>query len=217
MSNAPRIEAVEIAGPAGKLSGRVETAAQDRGTDVAVVCHPHPLYGGTMDNKVVHTLAAAFRDRQITSVRFNFRGVADSDGGFDQGRGELDDLRAVVAYARARFPGRGLWLGGFSFGSGIAARAAGQIDHRGLVLVAPPITMDYFAGVTLAPSCLVVHGAKDELIPLATVRAWLRSRGLEQTLAVVEDADHFFHGQLRSLRGIVVDHLDATGSPHSAR
>ena len=208
---APAIEAVSVEGPAGILEARVETPAQDSGDRVAVICHPHPQYGGTMDNKVVHTVAAGFRDRGIPSVRFNFRGVGSSDGAFDDGRGETEELEAVVRYAQQRLPARGVWLGGFSFGSGIAARLANSVANLGLVLVAPPVSMEYFSGVNLPAGSLVVHGDRDELIPLNAVEQWLDRRGLKHCLQVVAGADHFFHGQLRLLRQLVVAHVPAGG------
>ena len=210
MSKAPAIEAVSVSGPAGILQVRVETPAQDIGDRCAVICHPHPQYGGTMDNKVVHTLAAGFRECGIPSVRFNFRGVGDSDGAFDNGRGECDDLEAVFDYAQQRFSDRGMWLGGFSFGAGIAARVADRVASVGLILVAPPVSMDCFSGVTLPGGTLVVHGDRDELIPLDAVEQWLEHRGLAHRLQMVAGADHFFHGELRALRQMVVAHVSAS-------
>ncbi len=207
MSKAPTIEAITVPGPAGNIEARLEMPSQDAGEAISVICHPHPQYGGTMDNKVVHTVAAGFRDCGIPSVRFNFRGVGRSDGDFDGGRGETRDLGAVLSYVGERLPSRDLWLGGFSFGSAIAARMAQSVPNSGLVLIAPPVTMAYFDDVSLRGSSLVVHGDQDQLIPLSAVSAWLQARGIERTLQPVADADHFFHGQLRTLRELVVNHL----------
>lgn len=207
MSKAPTIEVITVPGPAGEIEARLEMPSQDAGEAIAVICHPHPQYGGTMDNKVVHTVAAGFRDCGIPSVRFNFRGVGRSDGAFDGGRGEMQDLGAVLRYVAERLPSRDLWLGGFSFGSAIAARMAQSVPNSGLVLIAPPVTMAYFDDVSLSPASLVVHGDQDDLIPLAAVSAWLQDRERETTLQPVAGADHFFHGQLRILRNLVVTHL----------
>src|ERR1700722_3706332 len=135
---APRAERLAIAGPAGKLEALIETPVSEgsAGGDVSafgVVCHPHPLYGGTLDNKVVHTLARAFEERGAPTIRFNFRGVGESAGSYDEGRGETEDALAVIAFGRARWPQAALWLGGFSFrgaAAGLAA-AGGRPPRRG--------------------------------------------------------------------------------------
>ena len=125
MLNAPRLEAVAIAGPAGNIEASIEPATETA-TAVAVVCHPHPLHGGTMRNKVIHTLARAFVSMNVTAVRFNFRGIGSSEGGYDEGRGELDDALAVLDWAAERWPNLQLWMAGFSFGGWVALRAAAR-------------------------------------------------------------------------------------------
>src|ERR1700739_4494329 len=141
----PRAERLAIEGPAGPLQALVETPVTERGEalDVpafAVVCHPHPLFGGTMDNKVVYTVARAFEQLGAPAIRFNFRGVAASTGSYDEGRGESADALAVIAWGRQRWPDAPLWLAGFSFGGAVALRIAEQAAPERLVLVAPGIT-----------------------------------------------------------------------------
>ena len=136
----PAAEALTISGPAGALETLLEVPAA--GAPVggfAVVCHPHPLHGGTMQNKVVHTLARALQEAGIATLRFNFRGVGASAGSYDEGRGEIEDALAVIAYGRARWPGAALTLAGFSFGAQVALLAAPSSAPARLITVAPPV------------------------------------------------------------------------------
>lgn len=190
-----------LAGPAGML----ETAVDDpqgavRG--VAVVCHPHPLHGGTMDNKVVQTLARAFVQIGLRAVRFNFRGIGGSAGGWDEGRGEVDDALAVVA--AARLAGQPLLLAGFSFGGYVASQVAARLPAgdraERLVLVAPAVTS--FPAGAVPQDTLVVHGEIDDVVPLAALLDWARPQSLPIT--VVPGTGHFFHGQLPLLKQLVV-------------
>ncbi|WP_119353936.1 alpha/beta hydrolase [Azohydromonas sediminis] len=188
-----------VAGPAGAIECVVEEpAVAARG--VAVLCHPHPLHGGTMDNKVVQTLARALRQVGWRTVRFNFRGVGGSAGRWDDGRGEVDDALAVIAAVRdAALP---LVLGGFSFGGYVAAQAARRVDPPAarLVLVAPA-TGNFDVGA-VPDDTLVVHGDADDVVPLAATLAWARPQALP--IVVVPGVGHFFHGQLPLLKSIVV-------------
>ena len=197
-------EKFEIPGPTGAIEVLVETPghAYDRPTGpLCVICHPHPQYGGTFDNKVVYTLARAANELDAIAVRFNFRGVGRSGGQFDQGIGEVDDLLAVAAWARARHPGRALHLSGFSFGSAVALRGHVEARAASLLLVAPPAGMGYLDEAT-APRLpwRVIHGSRDELIALEVVQRWLATVGGPPPLVVLDDADHFFHGRLTPLR-----------------
>jgi alpha/beta superfamily hydrolase len=199
-------ERLTVPGPAGALECAVDeaaatTAAGAAAHGVAVLCHPHPLHGGTMDNKVVMTLARSFVQQGWRSVRFNFRGVGGSAGHWDEGRGEIDDALAVIAAVRA--PGQALVLGGFSFGGYVATQAAARLAASEpaprLVLVAPAA-----GNFTLAPvpaNTLVIHGELDDVVPLAAVLDWARPQSLPLTL--VPGAGHFFHGQLTLLKQIV--------------
>lgn len=197
-------ERFEIPGPAGAIEVLVEAPArspEQPAGPLCVICHPHPQYGGTLDNKVVYTLARAATELGALAVRFNFRGVGRSDGQFDQGVGEVGDLLAVVAWARARHPGRALHLAGFSFGSAVALRGHVAAAAASLLLVAPPAGMGYLdeAAVPQVP-WRVIHGSRDELIALDVVQGWLASVADPAPLTVLDDADHFFHGRLTPLR-----------------
>ncbi|NJD31421.1 MAG: alpha/beta hydrolase [Gammaproteobacteria bacterium] len=194
-----------IEGPAGMLEARVEDPSPGSPPAVVgVVCHPHPLYGGTMQNKVVHTLARAMQELGTPTVRFNFRGVGGSEGSYDAGHGELADAVAVVAWARARWNCDALWLAGFSFGSAIAVQAAGVVRPRALVTVAPPVGRLLVETVE-RPECswLVVQGDADELVDFAVVQRWVASYRQPPELAVLRGAEHFFHGRLGELRSVV--------------
>jgi alpha/beta superfamily hydrolase len=197
----PTKQRLQIAGPAGPLEVLVE-APSDQGAALCVICHPQPQYGGTLDNKVVYTLARAANERGAIAVRFNFRGVGHSAGQFDHGIGEVDDLLAVVAWVRVAYPGRRLHLAGFSFGAAVALRGHVATDAASLLLVAPPAGMGYLDEAT-APRLpwQVIHGSRDELVKLDTVRRWLATvAGPMPPLTVIDEADHFFHGRLTPLR-----------------
>jgi hypothetical protein len=165
------------------------------------LCHPHPLHGGTLDNKIVQTLARTFVQLGYTSVRFNFRGVGASAGHWDHGVGEVEDVLAAIAAHRAA--GQALVLGGFSFGGAVASQAgarlaAGERAER-LVLVGPAVQT--FDVAPVPADTLVIHGEADEVVPLAAVFDWARPQHLPVT--VVPGAGHFFHGQLTLLKHIV--------------
>jgi alpha/beta superfamily hydrolase len=193
----------EVAGPAGRLEVAVD--APPPGTTVhgvAVLCHPHPQHGGTLDNKVVATLARTFVQLNWRSVRFNFRGVHGSAGQWDHGHGEIDDALAVIAAERN--PELPLVLGGFSFGGYVATQAAARLAAGGQpaarqVLIAP--AAGNFALAAVPADTLVVHGEADDVVPLAAVLDWARPQSLPLTL--VPGAGHFFHGQLTLLKQIV--------------
>jgi alpha/beta superfamily hydrolase len=214
----PRAERVRLAGPAGDIEALIETPADmpaDAGAPraFAVVCHPHPLYGGTLDNKVVYTLARACVELGVPSIRFNFRGVGGSAGQYDEGRGETADALAVVAHGRERWPGAALWLAGFSFGGAVAVRAAAQAQPEKLVTVAPGITRVAMDGVA-SPACpwLIVQGDADDVIEPAAVQEWASRQSRAPTVRLLSGAGHFFHGRLHDLRQIVLDFLTSTAS-----
>lgn len=190
-----------IAGPAGDIEAVLETP--DEPVGVAVVCHPHPLYQGTMNNKVVHTLARAWISLGCVAVRFNFRGVGKSGGQYDHGEGERLDALAVFEWARRQQPSGPLLLSGFSFGAMVAYRVAQQTKPAALVTVAPAV--ERIPPLEPPPACpwLVVHGDQDELVPIETVRAWLETLKPSPELAVLESTEHFFHGRLIQLREVV--------------
>ncbi len=194
-----------IDGPAGRLQVHIDEPQTSR-PGAAVVCHPHPQYGGTMHNKVVHTLVRAFNLAGLPALRFNFRGVQDSEGTYDEGRGEVDDVLAAVHAARARWPQGPLWLAGFSFGAAAALRAAGDaLPDGGLVTVAPPV--GYFAarpltGLPAAP-WLLVQGDADDVVDPPEVLTWASRQQPEPVVHVLEGVGHFFHGHLPQLRSLV--------------
>jgi alpha/beta superfamily hydrolase len=175
---------------------------------VAVIAHPHPLFGGTMDNKVVQTLARAFNQCGWTAVRFNFRGVGASAGSHDEGRGELQDMLAVVRHAA---PAGRLALAGFSFGAFVTTHAFAALQPARAVdsLVLVGTAASRFAVAAIPPEAhaktLVIHGESDDTVPLAAVLDWARPQVLPVT--VVPGVGHFFHGQLPLLKSLVVRHL----------
>jgi uncharacterized protein len=202
-------ETLTMAGPAGLIELAIDRPdGAPRGT--AVIAHPHPLHGGTLTNKVVQTLARACVLASWTAVRFNFRGVGTSEGVYDEGRGELDDLLAVVAAQANEGP---LCLAGFSFGAFVTSHAAARLhasrDIQRLVLIGTAASRFDVAPVPaeLHTRTLVVHGEQDDTVPLPSVMDWARPQVLPVT--VVPGGGHFFHGQLPMLRELVLRHLRA--------
>jgi alpha/beta superfamily hydrolase len=198
-----------LQGPAGAIEClRDETAQVPRG--LAVIAHPHPLFGGTMDNKVVQTLARAFVQAGWTALRFNFRGVGQSQGQFDEGHGEADDMRWLIEQAA---PQGALALAGFSFGSFVLAQLLAPLwlsrSIEKVVLVG--VAASRFDVAALPPQShertLIVHGEQDETVPLAAVMDWARPQSLPIT--VIPGASHFFHGQLPLLKSLALRHLNA--------
>lgn len=192
-----------IAGPAGRLEVALDPADAPARPVLAIVCHPLPTEGGTMHNKVVTMAARALRECGIATLRFNFRGVGASDGAFDDGRGELDDLRAVAAWARAQHPGQALWLAGFSFGAWVSLRGAAELGAAALISIAPPVGRGWdFDGIVLPEvPWLVIQGQADEIVDAAAVRAWVAGLPRPPQLVEMPDTGHFFHRRLMDLRG----------------
>jgi alpha/beta superfamily hydrolase len=193
-----------VAWPAGAIECAIDApAGVARG--VAVVCHPHPQHGGTLDNKVVQTLARAFVALGWRSVRFNFRGIGGSAGAWDEGVGEVDDALAVIAAVRAS--GEALMLAGFSFGAYVASQAATRLADdakpQRLVLVGPSTEKQAMANVPA--DTVVIHGESDDVVPLAATLAWARPQSLP--VIVFPGVGHFFHGQLGLLKMTVVQEL----------
>lgn len=203
-----------IDGAAGKIE--IAESAPDTGTllpqaAIAVIAHPHPLFGGTMDNKVVTSLARAFFDLNATVVRFNFRGIGQSEGVHDEGRGETDDLITVIEHARrthgADLP---LWLAGFSFGGAVTLKSTERIRCDQMVLVAPAFKRlatwasslpGKESGCNPPERTLLIHGELDETVPLADSFVWARDHDIP--VLVVPGADHFFHRKLHHLKDAV--------------
>lgn len=208
----------QIAGPAGAIECAIDQPAQTpRG--VAIVCHPHPQFGGTMDNKVVQTLARACVGLGYTSVRFNFRGIGASAGSWDEGAGEVDDALAVIAAHRQA--GQPLLLGGFSFGGYVAATAAARLPEgqrpQQLLLVAPAVVN--FKTPPVPAGTLLIHGELDDVVPLQALLDWAHppAQPLTHAVTVVPGAGHFFHGQLTLLKQLIAGAIHAAASSNPAQ
>lgn len=187
-----------IAGPAGALE--LALNLPDRpARGIALVAHPHPLQGGTMDNKVVQTLAKTFAALGYVSVRFNFRGVGGSAGSFDDGAGETDDALAALAHARAEHGDLPVVLAGFSFGSFVQTRVAQQLVPERMVLVGPAVGR--YGTTTVAADTIVIHGEEDDVVALADVFAWAKPQQLP--VVVFPGCGHFFHGRLPQLQRVI--------------
>ena len=196
---------LSIPGPAGALQVLEEKTVSEPDA-VAVICHPHPLHGGALTNKVVHQLAKTFSEMAAVSIRFNFRGVGESEGEYDDGRGEVEDLLAVADWAAQRWQGLPLWLAGFSFGGFIALQGAQRLQPRRLVTVAPAI--NYFPAESLhlsGPDWLLIQGDRDDIVPTGQVEEWVASLENQPKFVLVEGAGHFFHGRLGALREALID------------
>jgi alpha/beta superfamily hydrolase len=194
-------EQVLIDGPAGSIELDINDSGEDR-RGIALIAHPHPLMGGTKDNKVVTTLARTFYTLGYAALRPNFRGVGGTTGTHDEGHGESDDLVAVVAYARHRFGDLPLMLAGFSFGGFVQTRVIRRLQLGQLVLVAPPVSR--FETGAVPAGTLVIHGELDDVVPLKAVLDWARPQDLP--VVVVPGGEHFFHGWLRLLQQIVTQY-----------
>jgi len=206
MAKAPISEAVYLEGPVGQLEAVFETPSDLKLAGTVVVCHPHPQHGGTMHNKVAHTLARAFVRMGFAALRFNFRGTEKSDGRFNNGVGELDDALAAIAWMRAKQPGVPFWLAGFSFGAAIAVRAAVEESVDGLISVAPAVSR-FASGLPSQPECpwLIVQGDEDELVGVDETIEWVNSLSPGPELLILSGAEHFFHGRLIDLRKAVTE------------
>jgi hypothetical protein len=199
-----------IAGPVGALE--IALNVPDSGTrGIALVAHPNPQQGGTLDNKVAQTLARTFMALGYASVRFNFRGVGASEGAFDNGNGETDDALAALAFAQREFPALAALppvLAGFSFGAFIQTRVARTVAAERIVLVGPAVKRFPVEGV--ATGTIVIHGEQDDVVPLADVFEWARPQHLP--IVVFPGCGHFFHGRLGQLQQTIVGMWRAQGA-----
>jgi len=206
----PCNRAVTLSGPAGALEAVTTCpAAGDTGATV-VLLHPHPLYGGTMDNKVVTTLARGFTELGFASLRFNFRGVGQSAGQFADATGEAEDALAVIDWVRQVRPRDRVWLAGFSFGAFVALRIAREAGVAGLVTVAPAVHLYDLSEIVL-PDCpwLLIQGEADEVVPVAEVRRWLTTLAQPPQALFLPEVGHFFHQRLNDLRTALNDFVPA--------
>ncbi|NWG88151.1 MAG: alpha/beta hydrolase [Hydrogenophilaceae bacterium] len=186
---------LRIDGPAGKI----ETVIDDPGPDrkgLALIAHPHPLHGGSLENKVVKTIGDTLFDLGYVAVRPNFRGVGQSEGEYDQGQGEVQDMLAVHEFVSARYPGMPLILAGFSFGAYVQTVVSERLHPKHLLLVGPAVNMFHMGEAP--PHTIVIHGEHDEVAPTEAARDWAARHGF--VFAVVRDTDHFFHKKLSELK-----------------
>lgn len=196
---------VMLTGPGGALETVVEfPEAADARRGIVVVCHPHPLHGGTMHNKVVTMLARSLRELGLIVVRFNFRGVGESAGEYDEGRGETLDLLAVAEWVRRHRPDDTFWLAGFSFGSYVALLGARHLPIKQMISIAPPVGRWDFSAA-LAPPCpwLVVQGEDDDVVDPQAVYDWIDAMDDKPTLVRMPETGHFFHRRMMDLRGAI--------------
>ena len=205
MSGSLRSQKLLLQGPVGQLESLLDLPASDAVDGAAVICHPHPQHGGTMHNKVAHTLARAFVRSGFAALRFNFRGTEGSGGSYDNAVGELDDALAALEWMQQRYPDVPLWLGGFSFGAAIAVRAALSNDVSGLISVAPAIYR-FANGLERQPQCpwLVIQGDQDEFVDVDETIEWFNSLSPGPELLIIPGAEHFFHSRLADLRTAVM-------------
>lgn len=191
-------------GPAGRLEVMTTWPSSSAPKGVGVICHPDPRQQGAMQNKVVTTIAKAFDKLQLATVRFNFRGVGNSEGYYGDVQGECDDLMAVLTWVNQVTPNTALWLAGFSFGSYISARVAQQINPARLISVAPAVNHHDFKTLTgIQCPWLVIQGDQDEIVPFEQVKAWAEHPPSPLKLIVMHGVTHFFHGRLIELQEII--------------
>jgi alpha/beta superfamily hydrolase len=207
-------EKLTLKGAAGAIEAQLDRPERETPLGVAVVAHPHPLYGGAMDNKVVQTLARAFNELGYAAVRANFRGVGASEGVHDHGAGETDDLVAVCEWALAQFGAAKVALAGFSFGAFVQTRVAARVPAERLVLVGIPNGLIQgarsYSPEPVPEDTLVIHGEQDQTVPLERVFEWARPQ--ELPVVVIPGADHFFHRRLHIIRRIVKGHWHGAAS-----
>ena len=201
-------------GPAGRIEGRYQPAKK-RGAPLAIILHPHPQFGGTMNNQIVYNLFYTFVNRGFSALRFNFRGVGRSQGSFDHGTGELSDAASALDWAQTINPeARACWVAGFSFGAWIGMQLLmRRPEVEGFISIAPPANLYDFSFLAPCPSSgLIVHGERDAVVPPKDVNTLVEKlksqKGILITHKVVEGANHFFNGQVDTLMGECEDYLD---------
>ena len=198
-----------LEGPTGRLEALTDIPSESAQQPAyAIICHPHPQHSGTMRNKVVTILERSLRELGLHTIRFNFRGVGESEGEYAEGEGELQDLLAVAEWANQCFPDQECWLAGFSFGSWITARGATVLQPRQLISIAPPVQRMDFSNHN-SPGChwLIIQGEDDDLVDANGVRSWAEAIKPAPQLLVMPDAGHFFHRRLMDLRGLLKNTL----------
>lgn len=197
-----------ISGQAGQIEAICNAQPGQYYPHLAILCHPHPLHGGSMQNKVVTTLAKTFQELSIPSLRFNFRGVGKSEGSYGEGLGEWQDMQSVIAWVRQNYPDTSLSFAGFSFGAYIAAQAASQMPADLLIMITPAIEhADYENLAPFTCPAIIVSADDDEVVNSTAILNWHASRKPEAKLIRFEKAGHFFHGQLIELKEILLQHI----------
>lgn len=196
--------------PAGELELLLSPAPEEKNTKthIAVICHPHPLHGGTMHNKVVTTLSKTFQQLNMQTIRFNFRGVGKSTGAYGEGIGEQEDLLTVIEWVKQQSPSANIWLAGFSFGAYISIRMAAEHTFAGLVSIAPPVNR--FPQMALPDiSCpwVIVQGDQDEIVPIEAVSTWVEKLPKAPVFISFPETGHFFHGKLSELKSSLIAEL----------
>lgn len=206
--NPQGLATVTLPGLAGDIEAVItQPETTSSSTPIAVICHPHPLYGGSMTNKVVHILAKSFIELEAITVRFNFRGVGKSEGEFDHGIGEAEDLKQIVDLIREWKPESPIWLAGFSFGAYVATRALSFIKPVKFLLVAPPVSMYEFDELPeITVPWMVIQGGLDEVISASVVKKWVSLQTHQPTFVWMEEASHFFHGKLNDVKDAILSH-----------
>jgi alpha/beta superfamily hydrolase len=201
-------------GPEGRLEGRYHHS-KTKNAPIALLLHPHPRFGGTMNNRVVYQMFQAFVERGFSALRFNFRGVGRSEGKCDDGPGELSDAAAALDWLQAANPDAPIcWIGGFSFGAWIGMQLLmRRPEISGFIAIAPPANIYDFAFLAPCPaSGLIVHGKQDELVPEPSVAALAQKlahqRDIQVTYKVVPGANHFFHNKADEITKVVENYLD---------
>lgn len=181
---------------------------------IAIICHPHPLYDGTMNNKVVHTIHKALHTVGCETIRFNYSGVGRSEGSYGDSIGESNDLRTIITWLKQIFPDKKIILAGFSFGAFIALNVSKEIDCLQLISVAPAIpNQDYASYMPIDCPWLVIQGEQDEVIPPAKVFDFINQLDKKPDLIKFPTASHFFHGKLIDLREAIISYLVKTKNP----
>lgn len=202
--------------------GKIETLINDPGANrkgIALIAHPHPLYGGTFENKVVQTLAKTFVELGCVAIRPNFRGIGKSEGEHDHGNGETEDLIKVLQWAQEEYGDLPVVLAGFSFGGFVQLRVFQRVGSIKLVLVAPAVGRlkeipgDYDFEGDVPSSTLLIHGSEDEVVPLTSVVDWAKSKNLP--IVLFPGAGHFFHGKLTELKNVIIRDCINLFSSHS--
>ena len=203
-----RTKSVYIDGLCGHIESMVSLPQYDDAPYTMIICHPHPLHQGTMHNKVVTTLAKTGDALNMHTIRFNFRGVGKSAGTFADGIGETDDVRSVLKWSQTHHPEHNIILAGFSFGSYVACRAAGDINPTALITVAPAVTrQDYGHYPEFNGPWHIIFGEKDALTALDKATHWAHRHTQQPYTSVIPDACHFFHGKLDALERTITEHL----------